>query len=170
MRGGILFLVCALTSLLAYSQYDSVKVGLDSYVWADTTKPINFDSLFALEPQIKLDHKFYKERYGETDLMYKITDNRGDGFDSLYGTRNMRPILHGVAYRGGANNYYHKTDKRKNQNPLPHDGMSGLCRDGFSKGVYLYRNNFEEYLTSLPTRNNTNEHLWTAQLSASSDR
>jgi len=55
----------------------------------------------------------------------------------------MRPILHGVAYRGGSNNYYHKTDKRKNQNPIPLDGMHGLCKEGFSNGVYLYRENFE---------------------------
>lgn len=130
------------------AQYDSVRIGLNSYVWADTTKPLNVDSLLAINGYFPLDYKFYKNRYGETDLMYKVTDNKGDGFDSLYGTRNMRPILHGVAYRGGANNYYHKTDKRKNQNPLPYDGMTGLCREGFSKGVYLYRNNYEEYPTA----------------------
>ena len=64
--------------------------------------------------------------------MTKIVDNRGDGFDDLYGTRNLRPILHGVAYRGGANNYYHKTNKRKNNNPLPKDGLQNLCTEGFS--------------------------------------
>ena len=100
------------------------------------------DSLIQYEPIIK-DASFYKSRYTETDLMYKITDNKGNGFDSLYGTRNMRPILHGVAYRGGGNNYYHLTDKRNNHNPLPNDGMKNLCAEGFSKGVYLYRENFE---------------------------
>lgn len=89
------------------------------------------------------DYNYYKLRYTETDLMYKIVDNWGNGFDSLYGTRNMRPILHGVAYRGGANNYYHLTDKRNNHNPLPNDGMENLCKEGFSAGVYLYRENFE---------------------------
>ncbi len=95
-----------------------------------------------------LDYNHYKSRYQESDLMYKITDNKGNGFDSLYGTRNMRPILHGVAYRGGANNYYHLTDKRNNHNPLPTDGMQNLCREGFSAGVYLYRENFDTTLVA----------------------
>ena len=125
----------------------TIWVGIDSYVIGDATKPLNFDSLMAIEPTMALDYAYYKNRYLETDLMYKITDNRGDGFDSLYGTRNMRPILHGAAYRGGANNYYHNTDKRKNQNPLPLDGLSGLCKEGFSASVYLYRNNFEDYVS-----------------------
>ena len=87
--------------------------------------------------------EFYKERYNEKDLMHKVTDNYGNGFDSLYGTRNLRPILHGVAYRGGANNYFHKTNKRNNHNPLPNDGIRNLCVEGFSASVYLYRQNFE---------------------------
>jgi outer membrane protein OmpA-like peptidoglycan-associated protein len=130
-------------SVTAFSQIDTVKVGIDTYIVTDTSVPFNFDSLFSIKGEIILDHQFYKERYTETDLMYKITNNKGDGFDSLYGTRNMRPILHGVAYRGGSNNYYHKTDKRNNQNPIPLDGMHSLCQEGFSAGVYLYRKNFE---------------------------
>lgn len=109
--------------------------------------------------QVVLDHVFYKSRYKEQDLMYKITDNKGNGFDSLYGTRNMRPILHGTAYRGGANNYYHLTDKRNNHNPLPNDGMNNLCAEGFSAGVYLYRENFETATlrdTCLCINNDTN--------------
>ena len=86
---------------------------------------------------------FYKERYNETDLLQKVTDNKGDGFDALYGTRNFRPILHGVAYRGGANNFYHNERKRHNHNPLPDDGIRNLCQEGFSASVYLYRQNFE---------------------------
>lgn len=95
------------------------------------------------DPKFTLDYSYYKNRYVEPDLMYKIVDNWGNGFDSLYGTRNMRPILHGVAYRGGANNYYHKTNKRKNSNPLPNDGVSNLCKEGFSHSIYLYRKNWE---------------------------
>ena len=103
------------------------------------------DSLvkYDVKNTIILNPDFYKKRYVESDLMYKITDNKGNGFDSLYGTRNMRPILHGVAYRGGANNYYHLTDKRSNHNPLPNDGMDNLCAEGFSAGIYLYQENFE---------------------------
>ncbi len=88
--------------------------------------------------------EYFKGRYKETDLMYKVTDNWGKGFDELYGTRNLRPILHGVAYRGGANNYFHETKKRKNSNPLPADGIDNLCEEGFSASVYLYRTNFED--------------------------
>ena len=125
------------------TQMDTVKIGLSTYIVLETGEKLNLDSLLKVQPQIKLSSDYYKDRYIETDLMYKITDNKGNGFDSLYGTRNMRPILHGVAYRGGANNYYHKTDKRNNHNPIPLDGMHGLCQEGFSKGIYLYRENFE---------------------------
>jgi len=90
-----------------------------------------------------LSPEFYKERYSEKDLMHKIVDNRGDKFENLYGTRNVRVILHGIAYRGGGNNYYHRTDKRKNQNPLPDDGLINLCQEGFSNSVYLYQKNFD---------------------------
>ena len=94
-------------------------------------------------PDFHLTPDYYKNRYVETDLMYKVVDNFGNGFDSLYGARNMRPILHGVAYRGGANNYYHKDNARHNHNPLPDDGINNLCKEGFSGSVYLYRNNFD---------------------------
>lgn len=144
MRKILLSLGCLFITGMSWGQIDTVKVGLGAYVLADTTKDVDIDSLLNLEPKIIRDYKWYKERYGETDLMYKVTDNKGNGFDSLYGTRNMRPILHGVAYRGGANNYYHKTDKRKNQNALPLDGLHNLCQEGFSAGVYLYRQNFDE--------------------------
>ena len=94
-------------------------------------------------PTFLLESDYYVNRYKETDLMYKVIDNFGNGFDSLYGTRNMRTVLHGVAYRGGANNYYHKTDKRNNHNPLPDDGIANLCKEGFSHSVYLYKQNWE---------------------------
>ncbi|MBK6951512.1 MAG: OmpA family protein [Crocinitomicaceae bacterium] len=129
----------------SFGQLDTVKVGLDTYVIIPAGTKINYDSLFAINPQVELNPQFYIERYKEGDLMYKITDNKGNGFDSLYGTRNMRPVLHGVAYRGGANNYYHLTDKRDNQNPLPLDGMHNLCQEGFSGGIYLYRKGIDEY-------------------------
>lgn len=122
-------------NFLAYTHKDSTDtVKKES---KDTTQQLNFES------DVKLDPEFYKERYQEKDLMYKITDNRGEGFDDLYGTRNLRPILHGVAYRGGANNFYHKENKRNNHNPLPNDGIRNLCKEGFSSSIYLYRENFE---------------------------
>jgi outer membrane protein OmpA-like peptidoglycan-associated protein len=101
------------------------------------------DSLLSLEANQLLSPEYYQKRYNSNDLLYKITDNQGDGFDSLYGTRNLRTILHGVAYRGGANNYYHKSAKRHNHNPLPNDGIRNLCNEGFSASIYLYRQNFD---------------------------
>jgi len=148
MRSGLLFYVLAVNFSMAFSQFDSVKIGLSSYVFADTTRPLNIDSLLQCPGDFRLNPTYYVNRYTETDLMYKITDNKGNGFARLYGTRNLRPILHGVAYRGGANNYFHLADKRDNQNPLPLDGITALCREGFSSSVYLYRTNFENYPTA----------------------
>ncbi|HIP37650.1 MAG TPA: OmpA family protein [Crocinitomix sp.] len=138
-----LLVLFILYSFSLLSQKDTVWIGLYDYVITDTLKPVNYDSLFTVKGKFVFTYDYYKKRYKEENLMYKITDNKGNGFDSLYGTRNMRPILHGVAYRGGANNYYHLTDKRHNHNPIPLDGMNNLCKEGFSKGVYLYRENFE---------------------------
>lgn len=89
------------------------------------------------------DIEFYKNRYHLSDVYTKLVNNVGDGFIDLYGVRNFRVILNGIAYRGGANNYYHKTHKRDNRNPLPNDGLLNLCEEGFSKAVYLYSTNFE---------------------------
>lgn len=61
----------------------------------------------------------------------KLVDNTGEGYDALYGTRNVRAVLNGVYYRGGANNYYNKHLKRKNSNPLPDEGLLHLCEEGF---------------------------------------
>ncbi len=143
MQKLLLSIGCLLIVGLSWGQKDTIQIGLDAFVIADEGENVNVDSLLAIEPKIIRDYKWYKERYHETDLMYKVTDNKGNGFDSLYGTRNMRPILHGVAYRGGSNNYYHKTDKRNNHNAIPQDGMHNLCQEGFSAGVYLYRQNFD---------------------------
>jgi len=140
----LIFILFLSFTQIGLSQIDTIPVGLSSFILADTLKPINYDSLFAVKGKFVYTYDYYKSRYTETDLMYKITDNKGNGFDSLYGTRNMRPILHGVAYRGGANNYYHLTDKRNNHNPIPLDGMSNLCKEGFSSGIYLYRQNFKD--------------------------
>lgn len=87
--------------------------------------------------------EYYKNRYGSKCLDEKITDNFGNGYDALYGTRNMRTILYGIAYRGGANNFYNKTKKRDNHNPLPEEGLYNLANEGFSTAVYLYSGNFE---------------------------
>jgi hypothetical protein len=98
---------------------------------------------------------YYSERYKVNCTDEKITDNFGNGHPELYGTRNMRPILHGVAYRGGANNYYHNSAKRDNHNPLPPDGMMNLCIEGFSDAVYLYSKNYDSSEKQLEANGNT---------------
>ena len=86
---------------------------------------------------------FYKNKFQVKCVDEKITDNKGNGYEELYGTRNFRVILHGIAYRGGGNNYYHRSNKRDNKNPLPLDGLENLLNNGFSKSIYLYTENFE---------------------------
>ncbi|MBI5325322.1 MAG: hypothetical protein HZB41_08655 [Ignavibacteriae bacterium] len=100
---------------------------------------------FASEHFNTIDDKieYYKNKYVAKCLNEKITDNFGNGFDALYGTRNMRTILYGIAYRGGANNFYNKTCKRDNHNPLPENGLMNLSKEGFSNAVYLYSKNFD---------------------------
>lgn len=93
--------------------------------------------------QLRSDVAFYKGRYNMPDVFKKITDDRGNGFQDLYGTRNMREVLVGVYYRGGANNKYHKTHPRSNTNPLPADGLDNLCKEGFSTALYYYDTNYK---------------------------
>jgi len=144
-----LHLIFCASTLVSQSNHDTIFYDslytLDELVQMDLPEMCpEYDTHNDLyNPSFLLESSYYKDRYVETDLMYKVVDNWGNGFDSLYGTRNMRPILHGVAYRGGANNYYHKTAKRNNHNPLPNDGIDNLCKEGFSHSIYLYRNNFD---------------------------
>ena len=87
--------------------------------------------------------EYYDQRYALDDVFEKRTDNQGEGCEDLYGTRNFRVILKGVAYRGGANNKWHRSDRRDNRNPLPNDGLENLCEEGFRRAYYLYSTNFE---------------------------
>ena len=81
-------------------------------------------------------------RYVLKDTHTKLVDNRGNGFEALYGVRNFRAVLNGVVYRGGGNNAYNKYGVRANNNPLPTLGLTNLCKEGFSTGVYLYSTNY----------------------------
>lgn len=85
----------------------------------------------------------YTERYTLDDVFAKRTDNHGEGFEALYGTRNFRAVLTGIAYRGGANNRWNRDGRRDNRNPLPDQGLRNLCEEGFERSYYLYRTNFE---------------------------
>jgi hypothetical protein len=104
---------------------------------------INFSFSLALDFKSLTEKvNYYKSLYKVECLNQKITDNHGNGFEQLYGTRNMRTILYGVAYRGGGNNFFHNSNKRDNHNPLPDDGLNHLCMNGFENAVYLYNTNF----------------------------
>ena len=136
------FLVFLFLSNLTYSQdiVDVINSENNFYIlYSDSTwNKINNTDKINLERSKK-----YINRYNLNCLNDKLVDNRGEGYDSLYGTRNFRPILHGIAYRGGANNYYHKQNKRNNKNPMPIDGLENLTEEGFSKVMYLYTTNFD---------------------------
>ena len=121
------------------------------------------------------DREAYKERYAEklgtsNQLMSKITDNKGNGFEDLYGTRNFRTVLHGIYYRGGANNYYHRSNPRNNMNPLPQDGLENLCREGFTKAIYFYDTNFVPKEVTCESRFGGTNTLTYTQVTALNDR
>lgn len=115
------------------------KILITTFILACITLSTTYSTQFAT---LKDKVNYYHKRYNKDCCNEKITDNYGNGFDSLYGTRNMKTILYGIAYRGGANNFYHKTNKRDNHNPLPDDGLTHLCKEGFDYAVYLYGKNF----------------------------
>lgn len=110
----------------------------------------------------------FRLRYNLKNAFDKLVDNRGNGFTDLYGTRNFRVVLHGIYYRGGANNKFHNQDPRHNENPLPNDGLQNLCEDGFTHSLYLYDTNFQTAptKTNCITRHNQSQSLEYEQLSA----
>jgi len=89
------------------------------------------------------DFEFYQQQYQLTDKNQKLLNNRGDGFEELYGLRNVRYVLNGLLYRGGANNKFHRSNRRDNMNPLQKGALTNLCKQGFSKAIYLYHTNFK---------------------------
>jgi hypothetical protein len=99
------------------------------------------------------------------DLITKIIDNRGNGYENLYGLRNLRVVLHGVMYRGGANNAFHRTNKRDNMNPLPQDGLQNLCEESFGEAIYLYDKNYESQTVSCTSRTGNSNTLVYSQVS-----
>ena len=128
----------------------------------------------AVSQPIAATWEVYEDRYGdlfksENQLMAKMTDNRGDGFEELYGTRNVRVVLHGIYYRGGANNYYHRSEPRNNMNPLPSDGLNNLCREGFQKAIYFYEPNFSPKKVICESRLGGKNALNYTQISALED-
>jgi hypothetical protein len=99
----------------------------------------------------------YRLHYGLRDSHTKLVNYEGKGYEPLYGTRNFRVVLNGVYYRGGANNTYNRDSKRSNMNPLQKNGLTNLCREGFSEAVYLYATNFKSAPKTVTCRTRTGE-------------
>jgi len=100
----------------------------------------------------------YRAKYALNDVFAKLVDNRGNNFAALYGVRNFRVVLHGVYYRGGANNSYNTVDGvRSNENPLPSSGLTNLCEENFKEAIYLYSTNYSGSVKSVTCRNYKNE-------------
>jgi hypothetical protein len=110
----------------------------------------------------------YKLRYGLRDPYTKLINYEGNGYEPLYGVRNFRVVLHGVYYRGGANNTHNRNLFRKNSNPLQKQGLTNLCKEGFSESVYLYATNYksEPNQVSCRTRSGDGNHLAYRQINA----
>lgn len=112
-----------------------------------------FPSLCLAETDSSAYHELYSPFFiTNNHLMDKIVNDHGNGYDTLYGVRNLRVVLHGYMYRGGANNSYNKYNKKSNSNPLQQMALDNLCKEGFSSAVYLYTTNFKSYHTSCINR------------------
>lgn len=110
------------------------------------------ESGFRLDQEV---NKF-KTRYGLKDPYTKLLDNKGKGYSDLWGARNFRVVLHGVFYRGGANNKYFDPP-RSNTNPLPTKGLQNLCEDDFSGAIYLYSENYKNAPKSIKCKNTSHQ-------------
>jgi hypothetical protein len=108
----------------------------------------------------------YWNRLGNGNhLLAKIVDDRGNGYEPLYGARNVRVVLHGILYRGGANNAYHRSNRRSNMNPLPTDGLQNLCAESFGEAIYLYSENYSPQTVSCASRFGASNTLRYSQIS-----
>lgn len=85
----------------------------------------------------------FRRRYGLGNALTTLVTDHGDGYAGLYGTRNVRAVLNGIFYRGGANNAFDHGPKRANKNPLTVEGLDNLCKEGFGTAIYLYPTNFD---------------------------
>jgi hypothetical protein len=80
----------------------------------------------------------FTKRYALDGLDRPAVDDGGKGPDKLQGLRNFRAVLPGILYRAGGNNAY-RVPKLPNKGPLPPEALTNLCKQGFSRAVYLYR-------------------------------
>jgi hypothetical protein len=150
-----LFLMsCSPQPLTSLSNQSISQINTGQSTPAVTEPPQPTDAL----TKLKLKSTEYKQRYGLKDPFSKLVDNLGNKYDNLYGVRNFRVVLHGVYYRGGANNVYNKIDGvRANENPLQTGGLKNLCEEGFTNAIYLYPTNFSTAEKSASCKNFKNE-------------
>jgi len=78
-------------------------------------------------------------------LLRKYVGSSGFGDASLTGARNIRTVLIGALYRGGANNVYNNYLSRNNDNPMNLQGVINMSSAGFKNMIYLYGRNFKYY-------------------------
>ncbi|MFM7309431.1 MAG: LysM peptidoglycan-binding domain-containing protein, partial [Flavobacteriales bacterium] len=90
-----------------------------------------------------------QDRFGLDSAHVKATNNKGEGQELLWGTRNMRVVLKNILYRGGGNNFHYKPTQPKGyiMNPLPITGIYNLQKAGFGSAWYLYAKNFDTLYT-----------------------
>lgn len=159
------FLIAA-CSPNSFTTSSSEKVTEDNGAQTDPALPdANSDAVTRLKDQVIE----YRARYVLADAFTKLVDNRGNLYSALYGVRNFRAVLHGVYYRGGANNSYNTVDGvRSNENPLPPSGMQNLCEQGFKESIYLYTTNYatSPKTASCVTTKNENNTMNYVQISA----
>lgn len=113
-----------------------------SPIYANSQMPENIDFI-ETNSEMLAEFDYYKQHFALKDIYSKLVDNAGNGYENLYGVRNFRAVLHGVYYRGGANNAYNKYGKRNNQNPLPNLGLNNLCAENFGIAIYYYPTNYK---------------------------
>ncbi|UVO28140.1 hypothetical protein [Bradyrhizobium arachidis] len=83
----------------------------------------------------------FQARYALTTLYESAVDDHGQGKPDLWGVRNFRAVLPGILYRAGANNSYRAAygkPQLPNNGPLPEEGLTNLCQEGFSQAYYVY--------------------------------
>ena len=95
--------------------------------------------LFLLVSQYSWSQTKYPDRFGLDSIQTKLINNKGQGYDSIYGCRNFRVILKNLVYRGGNNN------PLSVQNPLTLRTINDLKKNDFEDIIYLYSRNFEKF-------------------------
>jgi hypothetical protein len=83
----------------------------------------------------------YTSRYVLATLYESAVDDHGRGKAELRRLRNFRAVLPGILYRAGANNSYRTAygkPELPNNGPLPEEGYTNLCQEGFSEAYYVY--------------------------------